>query len=138
MTDKTFIDTNILVYLSTKDKLKKDKAIKFVYKLSNAVISTQVLAEFSNVALRKKILASDKLIEYIKQFSVSFEVTIITEKTIISAIKIKEKYEFSLWDSMIIVSALESNCKILYSEDMQHSQIIEGKLTIINPFKLSD
>ena len=138
MTDKTFIDTNILVYLSSKDEIKRDKAIEFVYKLSNAVISTQVLGEFSNVAIRKKILASDKLIEYIKQFSDSFEVTVITEKTIISAIKIKTKYKFSLWDSMIIASALENDCKILYSEDMHHSQIIENKLTIINPFKLTD
>ncbi len=138
MTDKTFIDTNILVYLSSKDEEKKDKAIKFIYKLSNAVISTQVLGEFSNVALRKKILTSDKLIEYIKQFSNSFEVTLIKEKTIISAIEIKEKYKFSLWDSMIIASALETDCKILYSEDMHNSQIIEKKLTIVNLFKLTD
>ncbi len=135
MIDKTFIDTNILVYLSSNDEIKKDIATKFLYKLSNAVISTQVLGEFSNVAIRKKILTSNKLIEYIKHFERSFDITVITEKTIISAIKIKEKYKFSFWDSMIISAALQANCNILYSEDMHHSQIIEQKLTIINPFK---
>ncbi len=135
MIDKTFIDTNILVYLSSNDEIKKDIATKFLYKLSNAVISTQVLGEFSNVAIRKKILTSDKLIEYLKHFERSFEVTVITEKTIISAIKIKEKYKFSFWDSMIISAALQANCNILYSEDMHHNQIIEQKLTIVNPFK---
>ncbi len=135
MIDRTFIDTNILVYLSSKNEIKKNIATKFLYKLSNAVISTQVLGEFSNVAIRKKILTSDKLIEYLKHFERSFDVTVITEKTIISAIKIKEKYKFSFWDSMIISAALQANCNILYSEDMHHNQIIEQKLTIVNPFK---
>ena len=75
------------------------------------------------------------MIEYLKQFAKSFKVTVINEKTIINAIKIIEKYKFSFWDSMIISAALQSNCKILYSEDMHHKQIIENKLTIINPFK---
>ena len=134
MTDKFFIDTNILVYLSSKNEIKK-KVTEFVYKLQTAVISTQVLGEFSNVIYRKKLLSSDKLIEYIKQFSNCFEVALISEATIISAIKIKDKYNFSLWDSMIIASALETKCEILYSEDMQHNQLIENRLTIINPFK---
>ncbi len=138
MTDKTFIDTNILVYLSSKDEIKKNATTKLVYKLSNVVISTQVLGEFSNVAFRKKVLSNEKLIEYINHFSKSFDIAIITEATIISAITIKGKYKFSLWDSLIIASALETECKILYSEDMQHNQVIEGLLTIINPFKLTN
>ena len=46
-----------------------------------------------------------------------------------------EKYNFSYYDSIIVSTALENECNIVYSEDMQHSQIIENKLTIINPFK---
>ncbi len=133
MTDKIFIDTNILVYLSSNDNLRRQKVVDILYKLSDAIISTQVLGEFSNVAYRNKIISSENLIEFINQFSESFEVAIITERTIIKAIKIKEKYKFSLWDSMILASALENNCSILYSEDMQHNQIIENKLKIINP-----
>jgi len=47
---------------------------------------------------------------------------------------IKEKYHYSWWDSLILTSALENNCKIVYSEDMQHGQIIENTLKIVNPF----
>ena len=44
-------------------------------------------------------------------------------------------YAFSYWDSLVISSALESGCSILYSEDMQNGQVINKKLTIKNPFK---
>ena len=44
------------------------------------------------------------------------------------------KYGFSFWDSMIVAAALDNHCSILYSEDLHHEQIIEGKLQIVNPF----
>jgi predicted nucleic acid-binding protein len=44
------------------------------------------------------------------------------------------KYGFSNWDSLILAAALEHSCTCLYSEDLHHGQIIEGCLTIINPF----
>jgi predicted nucleic acid-binding protein len=55
--------------------------------------------------------------------------------TIKYAYKIKDKYKFSYFDSLIIATALNHNCQILYTEDMQHNQIIEDKLKIINPFE---
>ena len=134
MTDRTFIDTNILVYLSSTEKTKKDKAKQLIYKQDNAIISTQVLSEFSNVVYKKKIFVHEKLIEFLQVFTKNFEVEIITPATVIEAIRIKEKYKFSLWDSMIISAALQANCNILYSEDMQHNQVIENKLKVINPF----
>jgi predicted nucleic acid-binding protein len=50
-----------------------------------------------------------------------------------TAYKIRDNYSFSYWDSLIIASALERGCETLYSEDMQHNQVIENKLTIKNP-----
>ncbi len=49
-------------------------------------------------------------------------------------LKIAEKYGFSFWDSMIVAAALNNHCSLLYSEDLQHSQTIEGRLKIVNPF----
>ena len=46
------------------------------------------------------------------------------------------KYHFSIWDALVISSALQGECSILYSEDMQHNQIIKNSLTILNPFKI--
>ncbi len=135
MIDRVFIDTNILVYLSVNNDAKTETTTKLIYNLPNAVISTQVLGEFSNVAYRNKVLSLEKLVEYIDIFTSSFELFKISASTIIYAIKIKEKYSFSFWDSLIIASAIETDCSILYSEDMQHLQRIDDKLTIINPFK---
>jgi len=93
------------------------------------------LGEFSNVIYRKQLLSPDKLIDYLNIYSSEFEVVNIVSDTIINSIRIKEKYKFSFWDSMIISSAIEANCTILYSEDMHHKQLIENKITIVNPFK---
>jgi len=46
-----------------------------------------------------------------------------------------EKYKYQYYDSLIIATAIENGCSILYSEDMQHNQNIENKLVIVNPFK---
>ncbi len=134
MKDKVFLDTNILVYLSSKEEGKSEIIRKLIYNLQNDVISTQVLGEFSNVAIRNKVLSSSKLVDYIDTFANTFEVLKISDKTIINAIKIKDKYLFSFWDSMIVASAIETNCKILFSEDMHHNQLIDNVLTIKNPF----
>lgn len=134
MTDKIFIDTNILVYLSSTEEQKKEKVKKLLYSQQSASISTQVLSEFSNVIYRKKLFPSEKLLEFMDIFSKIFKIEIITPITVRDAIKIKEKYQFSFWDSMIIATALENNCNLLISEDMQHNQMIENRLKIINPF----
>lgn len=62
------------------------------------------------------------------------EVTIISIVTIRLAHKLKLKYYFSYWDSLVLATALQNHCDIIYSEDMQHQQIIDNKLTIVNPF----
>jgi predicted nucleic acid-binding protein len=97
------------------------------------IISTQVLSEFTNVCYKKNLLESGISL-YIKQLSENFNVCLIYKATILKAIQIKETYNYSYYDSLIIASALQANCQILYTEDMQHNQLIENSLTIINPF----
>jgi len=57
-----------------------------------------------------------------------------TFETLILAKTLIKKYDLQLFDSMIVASALEANCSILYSEDMHNGLIIDKQLTIINPF----
>jgi predicted nucleic acid-binding protein len=61
-------------------------------------------------------------------------VEIISLVTIHTALKVRERYSFSWYDSIIVSSALEADCDILYSVDMQNSQLINGRLRIVNPF----
>lgn len=57
-----------------------------------------------------------------------------TLRTVNSGLFIKETYGFSYYDSLIVASALESECEVLYSEDLSHNQVINGVLRIVNPF----
>ncbi len=135
MSDKVFIDTNILIYLySDNERTKKQIAQKLVEE-NTIFISTQVVQEFANI-LRKKYKVDWKLIRSaIEEISRASSVFINHTGTINQALVIADKYQFSFYDSLIVASALENNCNILYSEDMQHKQVINGKLHIINPFK---
>ena len=132
-----FIDTNILIYRSFGAEAQK-KLIDEVLKNheNEIVISTQVLNEFINTSIKRKFftkekLLTDTLILFVKNFTVSE----LTTQTILDAIEIRKRYGYSHYDSLIITSALENNCNILYTEDLQHSQKIKSKLKIINPFK---
>ena len=132
--DNCFIDTNILVYCYTKDEpLKKEKALLVVNK-PLTFISTQVLNEISNILKKKFDHSYADIIETINELSTDFNIYINKPVTIIKACNIAKKYHFSFYDSLIIAAALECNCKIIFSEDMQHKQIIENTITIINPF----
>lgn len=135
MTDKCFIDTNIWVYAHLQDTHNKgEMALELLETLPPLVGSTQVLNEYYSVMLKKKI--ADHLIqENIELIIRIAEITVIEIVTLRRAHKLKLKYGFSYWDSLVLASALEASCQYLYSEDMQHHQLIENSLIIINPFK---
>jgi predicted nucleic acid-binding protein len=133
MNANCFFDTNILIYLFSNFEEKQAKTIDLFLKTNNRFVSVQVLNEFVNVGFKKKFFTSH-LSDYIKNISNSFFVKLIDLETIELAIGLKYKYLYSYYDSLILASALQNNCLVLYSEDMKHLQIIENKLTIINPF----
>ena len=137
MADKVFFDTNILLYCySIDEKEKQEVALNLIDSCSeNSKISIQVINELSNILFKKFKLSSKDIENTILEIDNYFEIVIFDIKTQIKALKIKEKYKFQFYDSLIIATALENNCTILYSEDMQHGFEIENALTIINPFK---
>lgn len=138
MRDKVFIDTNVFVYTTLEDEAegaKFQKAIKLIKQLSNheTVVSIQVLNEFYCVLVKHKVPENeiqDKLNTIIEDSTLA----LIRLDTIRSSWQIRMKYRFSLWDSLIIASAVENGCSILYTEDLQHNQLIGDRLEIINPF----
>lgn len=134
-----FVDTNILIYLFDISDAKKHNAAKKLIadlqKTNSIYISMQVVNEFSSAIISKisKPVSLDKLESYYDLFDDIFQITPLTMGNSRKALQLKTKYGFSYWDSLIIASALESECKTLYSEDMQDGQIIEKQLTIKNP-----
>ena len=137
MKDRIFIDTNVFVYAYMEDSsnlVKRQKIAALLKDISgDIVISTQVINEFYNVLLRNEI--SDKDIQKRIEEMLGFSHLIIIDLEIIKySWNVRKKYQYSIWDSLIISSALKNNCLFLYSEDMQHNQIIENTLRIVNPF----
>ncbi|MFO7524734.1 MAG: PIN domain-containing protein [Ignavibacteriaceae bacterium] len=140
MIDKVFIDTNILVYLFDKsEKEKQTRVKKLISELlpqTRMFVSVQVINEFINVT-GKKIATpispaqQKEIIEFINDI---FIITSLNVGTTLSALEISQKYKISFWDSLIISSALENKCNVLYSEDMQNEFSIYNKIKIVNPF----
>lgn len=135
MPDRVFIDTNILVYFISDEKKKKQRAKEIIFSSDKVFISSQVISEFISVCFTKKLLKTDEIMSIVDQFVEALRFVTIDEITIKRALQIKKKSQFSFWDCLVIASALENDCAILYSEDMQEGQIIEKALTIVNPFK---
>lgn len=137
MSDKVFLDTNIVIYSYSEDEPKKQEiANDILEEYSNQIIiSNQVINELSNTLFRKFKLDANQVRAVVLELNDNFPIVNFNLETQLKGIEIKEKYKLQFYDSMILATALENGCNIVYSEDMQHGQIIENSLTIINPFK---
>lgn len=134
MNDKVFLDTNILVYSYSNSEVEKQTIARNLIVDSNSVISSQVLQELTNTVTRKFKFAYHDAVNTINECCQNNNLHINSERTIIDACKVAQHYGFSFYDSLIIASAMESNCSVLYSEDMSNGQVIDNKLKIVNPF----
>jgi len=130
--ERVFVDSNIVLYALEADQQKHETAWNLLF--TKPYISLQVINECSNVLNRKRQWPPEDVaqtMERVLQF-VTVEPTDIA--TVRSAWKVQARYRFSYFDSLIIAAALAADCSTLYSEDMQHGQVIGGRLTISNPF----
>jgi len=139
MNDNYFLDTNVLVYaFDHTDPAKKqisNRLVKTALTENTGCISYQVIQEFFNVATRK--FASPLSIPDCQRYLDAVLTPLCRIFTSIDlyheAFDILQKWRYSFYDSLIIASALQANCTLLYSEDLQHDQKIKS-LTIANPF----
>lgn len=132
VSDRVATDSNILLYLHDKsDKRKRDIAKNILS--DNPKISTQVISEFINVARRQLELSKADIVAYCADLLRDCEIIQVSCDTLTEAAVLIQRYDFQIFDSIIVAAALRGNCTILYSEDMQHDLKVES-LTIINPF----
>lgn len=132
MPAKVFIDTNIVIYALGQNSTKTTQAAALFAQYPT--ISTQVLSETANVALRKLALPLAETRKLLTTLESMCRVEMIASACLHRALDITERYGFSWYDSLIVATALEAGCDTLYTEDMQHGQVINGTLTITNPF----
>ena len=128
-----FFDTNVLLYLLSADAGKADRAESLL--AEGGTISVQVLNEFASIALRKLDMPVAELREILEPVRNVCQVEPVTEDTHDRALALVERYGFSIYDAMLIAAALRAGCNRLYSEDLQHGQLIDRQLRILNPFR---
>ncbi|WP_035054274.1 PIN domain-containing protein [Andreprevotia chitinilytica] len=131
MTAKTFLDTNVVVYLVGEHKAKTARAETLLE--TRPTISVQVVNEFINVTTRKLGLTRLAVYELAETLMRDCDVVPLTATTLRRAMRIGQRYGFSHWDSLILAAAIEADCDVVYSEDMQHGQQVDG-VRVVNPF----
>ncbi len=127
-----FVDSNVVLYLLSQDAQKADQAETVLNK--GVIISVQVLNEVTQVLRRKIKLSWPDIHTFLALIKSLCTVQALTIDTHTQGLKLAERYQFSVYDSMIVAAALLADCRILYSEDMQHGLVVEGSLRIQNPF----
>ena len=143
MADRTFLDTNVLVYLFDADAPGKQTRAREILREdgggSYLALSTQVLQEFYVTATRKLAvpLPPETAHEAVKRFA-QLHVVHIDTQMIFDAIALSQDHTVSLWDSLILRAAVDSGCQRLLTENLHDGWNLHG-LRVENPFKdLSD
>jgi predicted nucleic acid-binding protein len=127
-----FLDTNVLIYLLSADAKKANQAEAIVHQ--GGLISVQVLNELANVARRKLDMPWREVNEVLGLIRSLCSVEPLTVESHDTGRRVAERYKLSVYDAMIVASALLAGCDILYSEDMHDGLLVEEQLRIINPF----
>lgn len=139
MSDRYFVDTNILMYAhdaAAGDKHARAKAlVEDLWQNRSGVVSTQVLQELA-VNLRRKAkrpldarATRDVVSDYL-----AWQVVVNGGDSILEALELEARYQISFWDALVIQAAQTAGADVLYSEDLSDGQRY-GSVKVENPFK---
>jgi predicted nucleic acid-binding protein len=140
MSAEFFFDTNVFVYhLDTTDRRKHkvaEKIVRDALATGNACISSQVVQECLNVALRKAEVAlpPQAARSYLDAVLLPLMQVTASQALYHRALDAQARWRFSFYDSLIVAGALTAGCRTLLSEDLQHGQSLDS-LTVIDPFR---
>ena len=135
-----FLDTNIFVcaFLASEPR-KRAKAVELIEAClgsGRGCISFQVVQEFANVA-RKKFamrLSSDDCKAFIDAAMQPLNRVASSNALVHSALDLQDELKYSFYDCLMVAAAIQAGASTLYSEDLQHWQLVRGALRIVNPF----
>lgn len=139
MSDRYFVDTNVLMYAHDSAAGEKHQRAKVLveklWETRAGVVSTQVLQELA-VNLRrkaKKPLDAKATREVVSDY-LTWQVVVNGGYSILEALDLEAKYQISFWDALILEAAQVSGAEVLYSEDLSDGQAY-GAVRVINPFR---
>jgi len=133
--DRSFVDTNIWLYafVAGQDAAKPAAAASLLQRIS-IVASVQVINEVCVNLIQKANFTETDVRDLIKSFYVKCLVAPLDQQVLLTASDLRRRYSISFWDSLIVSTALRSQARTLYSEDLQHGMTIDGVLSVVNPF----
>jgi predicted nucleic acid-binding protein len=129
----SFADSNIFLYLAGDDP-EKAATVEVLLGLG-LTISVQVLNEIANVLRRKRGFAWAGVHEFLETVEDLTSVHPLSVETHKTGIVFAERYRLSIYDAMIVSSALLAGCDTLYTEDMHHGLVVDDRLRIVDPFR---
>jgi predicted nucleic acid-binding protein len=136
MSARSFFDTNVLVYADDKAApAKQRRALDLVAEHRRAgtgVVSLQVLQEYF-VTVTRKLQVDARIAGRKVELLAEFDVAAPELADILAAIDLHRLHGFSFWDALVLRSAKQAGCSVLFTEDFQHGREMEG-LRILNPF----
>ena len=136
MATRSFIDTNVLIYAEASAAPDKRRAalalLKQLFESTTGVLSTQVLQEYCNVALKRLRLPAAHIRAQLDLYE-QFEVVQVTPAVIRAGLDLHQTRSVGFYDALIVASAQLSGCNVLFSEDMNTGETMAG-VVIVNPF----
>jgi predicted nucleic acid-binding protein len=136
MSARSFFDTNILVYTDDKGSpAKQRRALELVAehrKNSTGVVSLQVLQEYF-VTVTRKFKVDPQVARRKVELIAEFDVATPNVDDVLASIDLHRLHTISFWDALVLRSAKQSGCSVLFSEDMQDQREVDG-VRIVNPF----
>jgi len=128
-----FFDTNVLIYSIAQNDPRSMQAETLL--AAGGRVGVQQLNEMASVTRRKMGMPWPEIREALGAILTLCPTPVaITLATHQSALEIEERYGYGIYDALVLAAALQSKCRIIYSEDFQDGQLIEGKVTVRNPF----
>lgn len=137
-----FLDTNVFVYaLLAREPLKKQRALELVERAlggHTGCTSYQVIQEFANVATRKfaQRFTAEQCKQFIDAAMQPLNRVASSQALVGSALDLQNETPYSFYDCLVVAAALQAGADVLYTEDLQHGQLLRGTLHVVNPFLL--
>lgn len=129
-----FLDTHVLVYAALQPDPRSDAARALLR--GGGMISVQVLNEFAHVARRKLRRPWPEVRHALAAVRALCRAPLpLTTATHEAALGLAEQTGYAFYDALILAAALEAGCETVLTEDMRDGQVIDGRLTIRNPFR---
>jgi predicted nucleic acid-binding protein len=128
----SFADSNVLLYLTSSDTAKADRATELL-RDEGVTISVQVINECAYVLRRKFRRSWSDVRDFLDGILPLVSVRPLAFQTSMQGLRLAERYGLSVWDGIIVASALESDAEVLWTEDLHDGLVVDGRLRIANP-----